>query len=110
MESKRTDVIINFKKKNTNSEKNVVDVHGRLGRRFHKEKSILFCVALGLFKFDGSLSSQIGLVTRQGDHNVGRSLTLQLFYPDFGSAKRVLVGNVVDNDRSLSPSAKRKTR
>jgi hypothetical protein len=90
----------------TDSQEDVVDVHGRFGRRFHKQKPIFFSVALGFVKFNGTFSGQVGFVARQGNDNVRGGLTLQFFYPDLGPAKGILVCYVVYYNRSLCPSAK----
>ena len=90
----------------TDSQEDVVDVHGRFGRRFHKQKSIFFSVALGFVKFNGTFSGQVGFVARQGNDNVRGGLTLQFFHPDLGPAKGILVCYVVYYNRSLCPSAK----
>ena len=88
----------------TDSQEDVVDVHGRLGRRFHKEKPILLSVTFSLVEFDSTFGCQVSFVARQGNHNIWGGLTLQLFHPDLGPAKSVLIGDVVNNDCSLSPS------
>lgn len=57
-------------------QKDVINVHCRLGGSFHEEKAIFVRISLRLVGFHCPLVCQVGLVSGQRDHNVRTGLSL----------------------------------
>jgi len=82
-------------------QKDVIDVHGRLGGRLHEQQAVLLGVGLSLGKLHHPLVGQVGLVARQRDDDVGGGLALQLLHPGLGSAECVRISYIIHYNGGL---------
>jgi len=86
----------------------LLDVGRSLGRSFEKFNAKGVGEFLALFRRDDALARQIGFITNEEFVHVLGSVSIDLMQPLLYIIERFLIGNVVDNDNSVSAAVIRR--